>query len=169
VARPEPPPLPPPVAPPPAITPLPPPNIVVAGITARSDPVPKADLIVTKVATPSSVVLGSTVRYVVQVRNRGPATARNVTLVERTTPITRFLRLRTDQGSCRGAIPRRCTIGTLRAGDTATVTVDVRTRRAGTFTNIVAANTSTEVKSLRTMSARARIRVLRAAGARFTG
>ena len=47
--------------------------------------------------------------------------------------------------------------------------VTVTTRRPGAFTNIVAANTSTEVRTLRTMSARARIRVLRAAGARFTG
>ena len=115
------PPLPTPVPVPPVITQLPPPGIQVAGIIERSAPVPQADLVVTKAATPRVVTLGRPVSYLVTVHNRGPATAKDVTLVERQTAITRFLRLQPSKGHCparsRGsarsarcepARPRRC-------------------------------------------------------------
>ena len=160
------PPLPPEIPVPPVVTELPPPGIEVAGVVQRSS---KADLVVRKVATPRTVVVGDQVRYLVTVRNRGTATARDVTLVEPLTPTTRVLRLRPSKGTCRGSVPRVCAIGILRPGETATVRVAVTTRRIGRFRNVVAATTSTEVRTLRTMRASARIRVLRAPGARFTG
>jgi hypothetical protein len=166
---PEPPPLPTPVPVPPVITELPPPQIQVAGITAQSDPVPKADLVVTKVASPRTVVVGDDVSYLVTVRNRGPASARDVTIVEVQTPSRRILRLRASSGSCRGSVPRFCALGTLGPGQSATVRVTARAVRAGRFVNVVAANTPTEVRTRRTMRAIAAVRVLRGAGARFTG
>jgi Domain of unknown function DUF11 len=166
---PEPPPLPPPIPVPPVITELTPPQIRVAGVTAESNPVPKADLVVTKVASPRTVVVGENVRYTVTVRNRGPASARAVTLVEIQTPSRRILRLRSSSGSCRSSVPRFCALGTLRPGQSATVRVTARAVRAGRFVNVVAAVTPTEVRTRSTMRASAGIRVLRAAGARFTG
>ena len=166
---PEPPPLPTPVPVPPVITELPPPQIQVAGVTAQSNPVPKADLVVTKVASPRTVVVGDDVSYLVTVRNRGPASARDVTIVEVQTPSRRILRLRASSGSCRGSVPRFCALGTLGPGQSATVRVTARAERAGRFVNVVAANTPTEVRTRRTMRAIAAVRVLRGAGARFTG
>jgi uncharacterized protein DUF11 len=166
---PEPPPLPTPVPVPPVITELPPPQIAVAGVTAESNPVPKADLVVTKVATPRTVVVGQDVSYLVTIRNRGPASAREVTLVEVSTPTRRITRLRASTGTCHGGVPRFCSFGTLRPGRSVTVRVTVRTRRAGRFVNVVAAVTPTEVRTRRTMRASAAIRVLSSPGARFTG
>jgi len=165
---PEPEPVPPPVPVPPVVTVLPPPSIQVGGVATRSRPVPQADLVVTKVAVPRTVVLGSDVSYLVTVRNRGPATARGVTIVE---PIARGrapLRLVPSRGRCRGAVPRFCVLGSLGPGQSATVRVTSRPRRTGRFTNVVAAVTATQVRSRATMFAAARIRVVRGT-ARFTG
>jgi uncharacterized repeat protein (TIGR01451 family) len=166
---PEPPPLPDPVPVPPVVTELPPPQIQVAGVTAQSNPVPKADIVVTKVASARTVVVGRTVSYVATVRNRGPASARDVTLVEVERANMRILRVASSQGSCRGGDPRFCSLGTLRPGQSATVRVTVRARRAGRFRNTVAAVTPTEVRTRSTMRASAVVRAVRRAGARFTG
>src|SRR5204862_1840803 len=67
--RPPEPPVPPPSTelPPPAPDPLPGPPVSAAGATVASDPTPLADLVVTKTATPTRVVLGGRVRYLVTV------------------------------------------------------------------------------------------------------
>jgi uncharacterized repeat protein (TIGR01451 family) len=166
---PEPPPLPTPVPVPPVIAPLPPPQIRVAGVTAESSPVPRADLVMTKVASPRRVVVGRNVRYLLTIRNRGPATARNVAVVEVQSANRRILRLNASKGACRGSVPRFCVLGSLRRGESATVRVTTRAGRVGRFVNIAAAVTSTQVRTRRTMRAVARVRVVRSAGARFTG
>jgi uncharacterized repeat protein (TIGR01451 family) len=167
-AEPEPLPRLPPEGPvPPAIRELPPPGIQVSGTVAQS--AAKADLVVRKVAAPRTVVVGHEIHYLVTIRNRGPASAQNVGLVEPIARTARVLRLQPSKGRCRGAVARICALGTLRPGESATVRVTVTPRRAGRFVNLVAAVTSSEVGTLRTMLAVARVRVLRTAGARFTG
>jgi hypothetical protein len=172
VPLPEPPPQPPPPSPPPipTPTPLPGPQIVVDAATASSGgPSPLANLVVTKRATPTRMVLGQRVRYLVTVRNRGPATARAVTLVERQTYGNRSLTLSASHGRCRGAPPRFCVLGRLDPGKSATVSVTFRPRRVGSFRNVVATNTATPALSLRGKTAAATIVVLPRPRPHFTG
>ena len=171
VPVPEPPPLPPSPSPPILIpTPLPDPVIVVdAATVASGGPSPLASLVVTKQATPTRVILGDRVRYLVTVRNRGPATARAVTLVERQTYGNRTLTLSASQGRCRGAPPRFCVLGALPTGRTATVTVTFRPRSVGRFRNVVATNTATRALTLRGKTAAATIVVVRRPRPHFTG
>lgn len=168
VPEPEPP-LPPTPTPPPGPTPLPGPGIEVAGIEESSDPTPEADLVVTKRAIPARVRLGARVRYVVTVRNRGPATARAVTVVERGGSSRARLDLRPSQGRCRGAPPRFCVIGALAPGASATVRVTVRAVRLGRVRNVVAVNTATRTLSLRRQRATATVLVVPRPRAQFTG
>jgi hypothetical protein len=171
VPVPEPPPLPPPPSPPPIPTPTPlstaPTDI--AGVVAAGTLSPLANLVVTKVATPRLVIVGSKVRYRVTVRNLGPATARAVTVVERQAYGNRMLALEASQGRCRGTPPRFCVIGTLAPGSSATVTVTVRTRRTGRFRNVVAVNQSTPDPALGANTASATITVVPRPRPKFTG
>jgi hypothetical protein len=172
VPVPEPPPLPPPPSPPPipTPTPLPDPVIVVDAATASSEgPSPLASLVVTKRATPTQAILGQRVRYMVTVRNRGPATARAVTLVERETYGHRTLSLSAGQGRCRRAPPRFCVLGSLAPGASATVRVSLRPLRIGRLRNVVATNTATSALSLRGKTAAATIVVVPRPRPHFTG
>ena len=171
VPGPEPPVPPNPPQPPiPTPTPLPDPVIVVdAATVASGGPSPLASLAVTKRATPNRVILGERVSYLVTVRNRGPATARAVTLVERQTYGNRTLTLSASQGHCRGAPPRFCVLGRLAPGKSATVAVTFRPRRLGRFRNVVATNTATPALSLRGKAAAATIVVLPRPRPHFTG
>jgi hypothetical protein len=167
-------PAPPPTStpPPPVPTPLPGPSVSVRAASVRSDPEPNADLVVTKTAKPTSIVLGHRVRYVVTVRNRGPASARAVTLVEREARGEQTLALRASKGRCTATPPRFCAIGTLARGERATMTVTVRPRRVGTLTNTVVANTATHERNVNDQTATAVVHVRRAAGQvgpQFTG
>jgi Domain of unknown function DUF11 len=171
VPVPEPAPLPPSPSPPPIPTPTPLPTapIDIANVVAAGTLSPLANLVVTKVATPRLVIVGSKVRYRVTVRNRGPATARAVTVVERQAYGNRSLTLSASQGHCRGAPPRFCVLGTLAPGSSATVNVTVRTRRTGRFRNVVAVNQSTPDPALGANTASATIVVVRRPRAHFTG
>ena len=159
----------PPEPPAPPSEPVPPPAPVpgapeggVAGASVRP-----AELAITKRARPRQVPLGGLVRYRVVVRNRGPATARQVTIGEGVVATRRDLRLRASRGSCREQLPRYCVIGRLAAGERAVIRVTVRTRRPGRFLNSVAVNTATPQRTTRNKSARARLTVR--AIPRFTG
>jgi hypothetical protein len=115
------------------------------------------------------LILGQRVRYLVTVRNRGPALARAVTLVERQTYGNRTLTLSASQGRCRGAPPRFCVLGALAPGRSATVTVTFRPRSVGRFRNVVATNTATPALSLRGKTAAATIVVVPRPRPHFTG
>jgi Domain of unknown function DUF11 len=170
VPVPEPAPQPPTPQPPiPTPTPLPTAPIDFGNVVAAGTLSPLANLVVTKVATPRRVIVGGKVRYRVTVRNRGPATARAVTVVERQAYGNRSLTLSASQGHCRGTPPRFCVIGTLAPGSSATVTVTVRTRRTGRFRNVVAANQSTPDPALGANTASATITVVRRPRPHFTG
>jgi hypothetical protein len=161
----------PPTPQPPIPTPIPLPSapIDIANVVAAGTLSPLANLVVTKVATPRRVIVGGTVRYRVTVRNRGPATARAVTVVERQAYGNRMVALEASQGRCRGTPPRFCVIGTLAPGSSATVSVTVRTRRTGRFRNVVAVNQSTPDPALGANTASATITVVPRPRAHFTG
>jgi uncharacterized repeat protein (TIGR01451 family) len=129
---------------------------------------PPADLVLHKRPARRVIRLGQTVRYFVTVHNRGPATARDVVLVEQIG----------DRKALLGARPRRyhcstnrklpsCLIGTLRAGRTARITVYVKPRFTGRRPNRAVVNTSTAELSRRNDVARSAVFVR--PRPRFTG
>ena len=129
---------------------------------------PIADLVITKRPAKRTVALGETVRYTVRVTNRGPATARNVVLAEQ----------RGDRQAIIAATPARyrcstkhrlpsCLIGTLRQGQTATISVLARPRAAGIQSNRGVVVSATAETTLRNNVARAAVFVR--PPPRFTG
>jgi uncharacterized repeat protein (TIGR01451 family) len=154
---------------PPAPTPVPGPPVSPATAAGTTDPSPLAALVVTKSATPGRVMVGQRVRYLVTVRNRGPAMARAVVIAERRSYSNRMLALTASKGRCRGTPPRFCVIGILGAGQSATVHVTTRSLRAGVFRNVVAAVMATRTASQRLQTAAATVRVVPRPRPHFTG
>jgi hypothetical protein len=139
----------------------------IAGETAESDP---AELRVTKTASPRRITLGEVARYRVVVRNLGPGPARQVTVVERTRASRGvILSARTSQGRCFERPPRHCSLGRLRAGARAEVTVRARPDRLGRIRNVVAVNTGTRQRTRRGKVAIADVVVVPPLLPRFTG
>ena len=129
-----------------------------------------ANLIITKRASPRRVRLGGLIRFTIEVVNRGPDPADNVTILDEGSARPRGrLPLRPEGGTCRRRPPRYCRFGTLAPGERARLRVTIRTQRTGRFVNTVAVNSSTPQSSRRGKRARARIVILPARSPRFTG
>ena len=159
-----------PLPPEPPTPPGPPDEVGPEGGVAGGGAEPMAELRITKRATPRRVRVGASIRYLITVTNRGPDTARNVTVSEPGDPaVQRSLALRPSKGTCRERPPRYCSLGTLAPGKTATIRVRVKTLRTGRFVNRVAVNTSTRQRTERGKRARARVRVGAGRPPRFTG
>jgi uncharacterized repeat protein (TIGR01451 family) len=98
---------------------------------------PPADLAVTQTDSPDPVVARAQVTYTVTVHNGGSGPADGVSLVDQL-PDATFLSATTSQGSSvfdRRAGRLTCSLGSLAAGSSATVTIVVSPPRAGTVTN----------------------------------
>ena len=97
------------------------------------------DLQLTKTDTPDPVTEGGTLTYTVEVRNllMGPNNdASNVVVTDRLDNQLDFVSVQTTQGTCDRNGPNiSCELGTVLAGQTQTVTIVVRPRRAGTIAN----------------------------------
>ena len=129
-----------------------------------------ANLIITKRASPRRVRLGGLIRFTIEVVNRGPDPADNVTILDEGSARPRGrLPLRPEGGTCRRRPPRYCRFGTLAPGERARLRVTIRTQRTGRFVNTVAVNSSTPQSSRRGKRARARIVILPPRSPRFTG
>jgi uncharacterized repeat protein (TIGR01451 family) len=107
---------------------------------ARTAPGDLADLAVTKADSPDPVTAGSTLTYAVGVSNQGPKDATEVVVTDRLPSQTEFLSAVASTGSCERKGRRvTCRLGGLSAdpakGTSATVTIQVRPRRAGTIDN----------------------------------
>jgi uncharacterized repeat protein (TIGR01451 family) len=133
-----------------------------------SQSTPIADLVVTKRASVRSIRLGETVRYTVRVTNRGPATARNVVLAEARGDGQAIISASPARYNCstKRKLPS-CLIGTLRSGQTATISVLARPLSAGLGPNRAVVLSSTAERTLRNNVARAAVLVR--PSARFTG
>ena len=115
----------PPATPPP---PPPPPPVVIPAALA-------IDLSITKTDRPDPVFVGATLTYTLTVRNAGPDTATNVSVVDSLPAATRFVSVRSSQGVCTGGAVIRCSLGTLASGAAATVTIVVRPLEPGALIN----------------------------------
>lgn len=102
-----------------------------------------ADLQVGQVAGASSVPAGSNLGYTITVVNLGPETATGVTVEDPLPSNVRYVSASSTIGTC-GLQGQRvvCSVGTLEAGSAATVSsatisLDVIPRKAGSITNVV--------------------------------
>ena len=106
---------------------------------------PNADLSLTQSAFPNPVGTASTLEYTVNVANAGPDPATGVTVTDPLPAGTAFLTSTTSQGACSAGTTVSCTLGSLAAAGSATITIDVTSPATpGTVTNTatVAANES---------------------------
>lgn len=134
---------------------------------ASTAPGDMADLEVTKADTPDPVLIGAPLTYTIQVANLGPQAATGVTVTDELPRQTTFVSATASSGSCERKGRRvSCDVGNLAADATkanaATVTIQLRPRKAGTISNTVsvdsveddpvptnnAATTSTQVTEL---------------------
>jgi uncharacterized repeat protein (TIGR01451 family) len=98
-----------------------------------------ADLSITKSDSPDPVTEGQQLTYTIEVRNDGPDPANNVVVTDNLpgSSDVDVVSMTPSQGSCtqQGNQPVNCDLGTLASGATATITIVVTTKKAGTLTN----------------------------------
>ena len=95
----------------------------------------RVDLSITKTASPSPDELGSNITWTMVVTNNGPDTDTGVTVADPMPAGNTFVSAATTQGSCTGGAILNCTIGTMAAGETVTITLVTTPTVAGTVTN----------------------------------
>ncbi|HEX6087568.1 MAG TPA: C25 family cysteine peptidase [Thermoanaerobaculia bacterium] len=99
-----------------------------------------ADVEVRQAAIPDPVAPGGALAYTFFVYNAGPSAATGVTLTDTIPGTTTFVSASTTQGSCSGTTTVTCSIGTMTAGQSVTVTINVTAPLAGGF---IAGNSGT--------------------------
>jgi uncharacterized repeat protein (TIGR01451 family) len=101
-------------------------------------PAPQIDLSVRKVDAPDPAKLNGQIGYTMLVTNAGPSTATGVTLADPLPAGTSFVSVSTTQGTCSfaGGLVQ-CSLGTIPAGGSVSVTLVVKATRAGVLTNEV--------------------------------
>src|SRR6476646_11835981 len=104
-----------------------------AAVPAPGD---QADLGITKSDKPDPATAGQDLTYKLKVTNNGPAGATNVEATDNLPNLIDFVSVRSSQGDCTQMARRVvCDLGSLSPGATATVTVLIRPRQAGSLSN----------------------------------
>ncbi len=91
-----------------------------------------ADLSITKTSAPQPVVAGTNLTYTIQASNAGPSSATNVVVTDTLPAQVSVVSVTPTTGTCSGGIPGNpaqpviCTLGTLTASGSATITVVVQ-------------------------------------------
>lgn len=99
---------------------------------APTAPADHADLAISQTDSPDPVLAGQRLTYEIRVGNDGPATATGVTVLEELDALVRFESATASRGACahaNGVV--RCDLGTMRAGETAAITVTVTPTQQG--------------------------------------
>jgi uncharacterized repeat protein (TIGR01451 family) len=104
---------------------------------------PSADLGVTLSATPNPVKRNANLTYAISVKNSGPVGATGVVVTDTLPSSMSFVSASSSQGSCSGMTTVTCTLGSMTNGANANVTLVVKPRSTGTYTNKVNVSSST--------------------------
>jgi uncharacterized repeat protein (TIGR01451 family) len=113
-------------------------NTSTVTVTVQSPPLgsqPPADLAVAKEGARTGAV-GRPLEYRIVVRNKGPGAATAVRVTNTLSAPARLVAVTTSAGSCRRSLPVTCSLGTIEAGGSVTITVVVEPRAAGTLRNV---------------------------------
>lgn len=94
-----------------------------------------SDLSIVKSDSSDPLPVGSNLTYTLAVTNGGPDAATGMVVTDALPAGATFVSSSTTQGSCSGTSTVTCGLGGLANGATATVTIIIRPRRAGTLTN----------------------------------
>ncbi len=94
--------------------------------TATSKVTQSADVAIVKTFDTSPTVAGLSQSFTIQATNHGPSNASNVVVTDPLPTIFSLVSVKTTQGSCTGTAQITCHLGTLAAGASATVQVDVK-------------------------------------------
>ena len=125
----------------PSGTPTNTPTATGAATPTPTPPPGSADLVVSKSGSPNPVAPGETLTYTILVTNNGPAAATGVTLTDALPQALTFLSAAASQGSCSFADPTvTCAVGSLPAGQNATVTIRVVPQNFGSVANSATAD-----------------------------
>ena len=102
----------------------------------------EADLRLSKSASPATATPGSSLSYEIVVTNDGPSDAQSVQVIDGLPPELSGVSFSASQGSCVGPV---CNLGTIAAGDTATISVigTVAANASSPFTNTAVVLAST--------------------------
>jgi uncharacterized repeat protein (TIGR01451 family) len=106
-----------------------------ANVSLRVVSSTSADLSLTATGSPNPAAVGTGLSYRLTVTNNGPAASTNVNLTDTLPASVGFVSASTTQGSCSGAGPINCTLGSLASGASAVVTINVTPTAAGQITN----------------------------------
>jgi hypothetical protein len=107
-----------------------------ASVPTPAPPTPPARLVVSLDVIPDAVSVGSTFTYTVTVANRG-GKATTVTISDTLPAALALVGVDADQGSCDDDRVITCTLGSLRSGDSATVTIAAQVMTAGPIVNAI--------------------------------
>jgi uncharacterized repeat protein (TIGR01451 family) len=102
--------------------------------TARAEVEPVADLSVTKFAGRDAVVVKEPLTYTIVITNNGPSAATELALTD---TLPTGVTLLAASSGCSGTGPVTCTLDTLNAGITATITITIEPMTRGIITNTV--------------------------------
>jgi uncharacterized repeat protein (TIGR01451 family) len=100
---------------------------------------PPANLVVSHTYSPQPAAVGQNLTLTARVTNQGPGVATNIILTHARPASWSLQSTGATQGTCATASPGTCSLGTLPAGGSATVTVTVRPAQAGTFSSAASA------------------------------
>jgi len=101
------------------------------------------DLGVKMIATPNPVKRNANLTYAINVKNSGPVGATGVVVTDTLPSSMSFVSASSSQGSCSGTTTVTCTLGSMANGASANVTIVVKPRSTGTYTNKVSVSSST--------------------------
>jgi uncharacterized repeat protein (TIGR01451 family) len=102
-----------------------------------------ADLSVTKSGAPDPVTVGSELTYTVAVSNAGPDAAAGVTVTDTLPGTVTFVSATPSQGTCSGTATISCSLGTINASGSATVTIKVIPTTDADLSNTASASATT--------------------------
>jgi uncharacterized repeat protein (TIGR01451 family) len=106
-------------------------NQASAQICGDPPPDPRFDLSSTKtMVTKGKIYVGQTVTYRIVVANKGPDAAPGAKMTDTLNAPATLVSVETTAGSCTDAIPVTCSLGTIAAGDSVTITMKVKHREA---------------------------------------